>query len=108
MRVSSTAAIPPRRSCPNARFNSMRFIFGLLGSEVDEIAVVNQLANERVDLPQSKLWGTFEIATNEAVLMHSHFQEQPRRHPQPRRFRISWPARARPECGECRLLRVGY
>src|ERR1700722_3231332 len=74
MRVSSTAAIPPRRSCPNARFNSMRFIFWLLGSEVDEIAVVNQFANERVDLPQGKLWGTFEIATNEAVLVHSHFE----------------------------------
>src|SRR5260370_17419648 len=74
MRVSSTAAIPPRRSCPNARFNSMRFIFWLLGFEVDEIAVVNQFANERVDLPQGKLWGTFEIATNEAVLMDSHFE----------------------------------
>ena len=46
----------------------------LLGSEVDEIAVVDQLANERVDLPQSELWGTFEIATNEAVLMHSYFE----------------------------------
>jgi hypothetical protein len=47
----------------------MRFIFWLLGSEVDEIAVVNQFANERVDLPQGKLWGTFEIATNEAEFM---------------------------------------
>ena len=46
----------------------------LLGSEVDEIAVVDQLANERIDLPQRELWGTFEIATNEAVLMHSHFE----------------------------------
>jgi hypothetical protein len=27
-----------------------------------------------VDLPQSKLWGAFEIATNEAVLMHFHFK----------------------------------
>jgi hypothetical protein len=35
---------------------------------------VNQFANERVDLPQGELWGTFEIATNEAVLMHAHFQ----------------------------------
>ncbi len=38
-RVSSAAAIPPRRSCPKARFNSMRFIFWLLGFGVDEIAV---------------------------------------------------------------------
>src|ERR1051325_9521095 len=52
----------------------MRFIFLLLGSEVDEIAVVDQFANERIDLPQSELWGTFEVATNEAVLMHSHFE----------------------------------
>src|ERR1700723_2936938 len=57
-----------------ARFNSIRFIFWLLGFEVDEIAVVNQFANERVDLPQGKLWATFEIATNEAEFMHSHFQ----------------------------------
>ena len=48
----------------------------LLGSEVDEIAVVDQLANERIDLPQRELWGTFEIATNEAVLMHSHFESR--------------------------------
>src|ERR1700691_119904 len=52
----------------------MRFIFWLLGSEVDEVAVVDQFANERVDLPQGKLWGTFEIATNEAEFMHAHFQ----------------------------------
>src|ERR1700688_4098507 len=74
MRVSSTSAIPPSRSCPKARFSSMRFIFWLLGFEVDEIAVVDQFANERVDLPQGKLWSTFEIATNEAVLVHSHFK----------------------------------
>jgi hypothetical protein len=54
----------------------MRFIFWLLGSEVDEIAVVNQFANERVDLPQGKLWGTFEIATNEAEFMDSHFESR--------------------------------
>src|SRR6202035_4881345 len=66
--------MPPRRSCPKARFNSIRFIFWLLGFEVDEIAVVNQFANERVDLPQRKLWATFEIATNEAEFMHAHFQ----------------------------------
>jgi hypothetical protein len=52
----------------------MRFIFWLLGFEVDEIAVLDQFANERVDLPQGKLWATFEIATNEAEFMHAHFQ----------------------------------
>ena len=35
---------------------------------------MDQFANERIDLPQGELWGTFEIATNEAVLMHSHFE----------------------------------
>jgi len=39
--------------------------------EVDEIAVVNQFANERVDVPHGKLWSTFEIATNEAEFMHA-------------------------------------
>ncbi len=29
-----------------------------------------------IDLPQGKLWATFEIATNEAVLMHAHFQSR--------------------------------
>jgi hypothetical protein len=76
--VSSTAAIPPSRSCPKARFNSMRFIFWLLGSEVDEIAAVDQFTNERIDLPQGELWGAFEIATNEAVLMHSYFESSRR------------------------------
>jgi len=52
----------------------MRFIVWLLSSEVDKIAVVDQLANERIDLPQGELRGPFEVATNEAVLMHSHFQ----------------------------------
>src|SRR5208282_429434 len=70
----STAAIPPNRSCPKARFNSMRFIFWLLGSEVDEIAVVDQFANERIDLPQGKLGSTFEIAPDKAVLIDSHFE----------------------------------
>ena len=35
---------------------------------------MDQFANERIDLPQGELWGTFEIATNEAVLMHTHFE----------------------------------
>ena len=37
---------------------------------------MDQFANERIDLPQGELWGTFEIATNEAVFMHSHFQSR--------------------------------
>ncbi len=36
------------------------------------------------------------------------FPEQRRRHPRPRRYRTSWPARARPGCDECRLLQAGY
>jgi hypothetical protein len=34
-RVSSTAAIPPRRSCFKARLSSIRFIWVLLGFKVD-------------------------------------------------------------------------
>ena len=39
-----------------------------------EIAVVHQFANEGIDLPQSELGTTFEIATDKAVLVHSHFE----------------------------------
>jgi hypothetical protein len=46
----------------------MRFIVWFLGSEVNEIAAVDQFADEGIDWPQGELWGTFEIATNEAVL----------------------------------------
>ena len=46
----------------------------LLGSLVDEIAVVHQFADEGIDLPQGQLGGTFEIATDKAVLVHSHFE----------------------------------
>ena len=41
---------------------------------MDEIAVVHQFANEGIDLPQSELGTTFEIATDKAVLVHSHFE----------------------------------
>jgi hypothetical protein len=51
----------------------MRFI---LGSVVDEIAILHQFADQRIDLLQTE-WGlgtAFQIATNEAVLLDSHLQ----------------------------------
>ena len=56
-RVSKTAAMPPRRSCFRARLSSIRFIFFLLGSEVDEIAVFGQFTDQRIDMTQSESWG---------------------------------------------------
>jgi hypothetical protein len=41
---------------------------------VDEIAVLHQLANEGIDLPQGELGTVFEIATDKAVLVHSQFE----------------------------------
>jgi hypothetical protein len=41
---------------------------------VDEIAVLHEFSNEEIDLPQGQLRTSFEIATNEAVLMHAHFE----------------------------------
>ena len=55
--------------------SSMRFILPLLGSVVDEIAVLDQLANERIDLAQrAAVRGTFEVAADEAVFLDAHFE----------------------------------
>src|SRR5437879_4372594 len=54
-RVSKTAAMPPRRSCFKARLSSIRFIWVLLGFEVDQIAVLGQFTNQRIDMAQREL-----------------------------------------------------
>src|SRR6202140_2169917 len=75
-RVSSTAAIPPRRSClSDDRVRSDSFFY-LLGSVVDEVAVLHQFADQRIDLLQTE-WGlraAFQIAADEAVFLNSHVQ----------------------------------
>src|SRR5579863_1811215 len=77
-RVSSTATMPPRRSWCRARLSSIRFMIGFL--EVDallnQVAILGQLADERIDLAQSqwRLRAAFEIPANETVLGHSQFQ----------------------------------
>ena len=86
----------------------MRFIFWLLGSEVDEIAVVNQFANERVDLPQGKLWSAFQIAANEAVFMHPHFESRRARLLDRGGAELFCQARAHPGRGEPPVLPSGY
>ena len=75
-RVSSTAAMPPSRSCLRARSSSIRFILYLLGFVIDEVAVLHQFADQGIDLVQAE-WGlrtTFQIAADEAVFMHAHFE----------------------------------
>jgi hypothetical protein len=54
----------------------MRFIILLLGSGVDEIAVLDQLADQRIDLLQSQgcLGTTFWVAADKPVFLHSHFE----------------------------------
>src|SRR5271165_5702599 len=75
-RVSSTAAIPPRRSClRHDRVQSDSFLY-LLGSVVNQVAVLHQLANQRIHLLQTE-WGlrvALQIAPDKAVFLHSHLQ----------------------------------
>src|SRR5205814_9955040 len=75
-RLSSTAAMPPRRSCLRARSSSTRFIGGLLGHAVDVVAVVGQLADQRIDLTESerRLGVALEVPPHEAVRGHAHLQ----------------------------------
>src|ERR1700756_3967063 len=50
-RVSRTAAMPPSRSCRRARFISIRFMCGmLLGFLLNQLAVLKQIADQRIDL----------------------------------------------------------
>src|SRR6266852_6000966 len=83
-RVSSTAAIPPKRSWPRARCSSMRFIWIILlgglrlglrlrfDSAFDDIAIQRELANQRIDLTQSERRRSFalEITANETIVVH--------------------------------------
>src|SRR4051794_22832050 len=75
-RLSSTAAMPPRRSCLSARSSSTRFIGRLLGHAVDVVAVVGQLADQRIDLPERerRLRLALEVAPREAVGGHAHLE----------------------------------
>jgi hypothetical protein len=54
----------------------MRFILLLLGSVVDEIAVLDQFADQRIDLLQSQgcLGATFKVAADKPIFLHSHFE----------------------------------
>ena len=72
-RVSSTAAMPLRRSCTRERFSSIRFIWLELlevDALLDEVAILSQFADEWIDLPQreSSLWTALQITAHEAIL----------------------------------------
>ncbi len=61
--------MPPRRSWRSDRCSSMRFILLLLGEIVDDVSVVGELADERIDSAQRELHGRMplEVAAHEAV-----------------------------------------
>src|SRR6266702_3442711 len=61
--------------CAHDRVRSDSFFY-LLSSVVDEVAVLHQLADQGIDLLQTE-WGlraAFQIAADETVFLHSHFQ----------------------------------
>src|SRR5664279_2467112 len=74
--VSSTPAMPPSRSCRNARSNSIRFMLALLGLVVDEVAIHGELPDQRIDLAQAQrhLWVPLQVAAHKAVIADAHFQ----------------------------------
>jgi hypothetical protein len=39
---------------------------------MDEVAIMHELANERIDLPQRELGSALEIATDKAIFVHSY------------------------------------
>src|SRR5208282_4909490 len=75
-RVSSTAAMPPSRNCRKARLISIRFMGWLRGFLFNQIAVLDQLADQGIDLLQAQGDGrtALEIVPDKAVLVDSHLQ----------------------------------
>src|SRR6266849_4897249 len=83
-RVSSTAAMPPRRSWVSARCSSIRFMGSLLvqgcgvllSAGLNEIAVQRELADERIDLAQvqRQLRTAFQVAAHEVIFRRAGFQ----------------------------------
>ena len=57
----STAAIPPRRSCRNARLSSISKF------EIDEVAILGEFSDQRIDLPESQLRATLQITAHVSV-----------------------------------------
>src|SRR6188768_3070830 len=79
MRVSTTSAIPPRRSWVSDLVSSTRFIsWFLLGDAIDQIAVLGQLSDQRVDLAQAdwRRGSAFQVAAHEAVGRHAELQRR--------------------------------
>src|ERR1041385_1136557 len=66
--------MPPSRSCLKARCSSIRFMVLLLDFRVDEIAVLGQFTDQRIDLTQAQLRSAFQKTTDETVLINAQFQ----------------------------------
>jgi hypothetical protein len=43
----------------------------LLDFDIDQIAILDQLTDQRVDLTERELWAAFQIAADEAVFIHT-------------------------------------
>ncbi len=39
--------------------------------EIDEVAILGEFTDQRIDLPESQLWAALEITTHEAILRHT-------------------------------------
>src|SRR6266567_9395734 len=70
--------MPPSRSWCRARLSSIRFIVVFLGLDalLDQVAILDQFTDERIDLAQGKrdLWAALQKTAHEAVLGHTQFQ----------------------------------
>src|SRR2546426_2135553 len=69
-RISRCSAMPESRSLRSAGSSSVRFTESLLGSAIDPIAVMGELADQRVDLleRERQLRLALEVALDEAVV----------------------------------------
>src|SRR6266700_2150104 len=79
MRVSTTSAMPPRRSWVSDLVSSTRFIsIFLLTDAIDQIAVLGELSDQRVDLAQAdrRAGAPFQVAAHEAVGRQAQLQRR--------------------------------
>ena len=44
-----------------------------LGFDIDEIAVLSQFADQRIDLTERQLWAALQITADEAIFINAQF-----------------------------------
>src|SRR4051812_19191234 len=66
--------MPPSRSWDKACFSSITFIRFFSSFKIDQIAILGQLANEGIDLPQSRVRSAFQISADKTVFVDFQFQ----------------------------------